>query len=135
MAKRHANRVGNLESLFLRLEELVLANSGEDEFEEVFKLLIAKIWDERTSEAPRFRVMDTETETKAAVTELLHEANKAWPGVLDVLEPALTPEHLAVCVAALAKHKISDQGLEVLDGFFEFLVAKGAKGAKGQFFT
>ena len=135
MAKRHANQVGNLESLFLRLEELVLANSGEDEFEEVFKLLIAKIWDERTSEAPRFRLMETEAETKEAVTKLLHEANKAWPGVLDVLEPGLTPEHLAVCVAALAKHKISDQGLEVLDGFFEFLVARGAKGAKGQFFT
>jgi type I restriction enzyme M protein len=135
MAKRHANQIGNLESLFLRLEELVLANSGEDEFEEVFKLLIAKIWDERTSEVPRFRVMDCETETKEAVIKLLHEANRAWPGVLDVLEPALTPEHLSVCVAALAKHKISDQGLEVLDGFFEFLVAKGAKGAKGQFFT
>ncbi len=39
MAKRHANHFGNLESMFLRLEELVLANSGEDEFEEVFKLL------------------------------------------------------------------------------------------------
>lgn len=135
MAKRHANQLGNLQSLFLRLEELVLANSGEDEFEEVFKLLIAKIWDERTAQPPRFRVMKTEGETKEAVVTLLHEANKAWPGVLDVLEPALTPEHLAVCVEALAKHKLSDQGLEVLDGFFEFLVARSAKGSKGQFFT
>ncbi len=120
--------------MFLRLEELVLANSGEDEFEEIFKLLIAKIWDERTS-GIRFKVMATETETKSEITKLLHEANKAWPGVLEVLEPTLTPEHLTVCVDALSKHKISDQGLQVLDGFFEFLVAKGSKGAKGQFFT
>ena len=34
MTKRHWNRSGDLESLFLRLEELDLANSGEDEFEE-----------------------------------------------------------------------------------------------------
>ncbi len=43
MAKRHANHLGSLESMFLRLEELVLAYSGEDEFEEVFKLLVAKL--------------------------------------------------------------------------------------------
>ncbi len=135
MAKRHTNRVGNFESLFLRLEELILANSGADEFEEVFKLVIAKIWDERTSQPQRFRVMESESETKAAITKLLQEANRAWPGVLDVLEPALTPEHLSICVDALSKHKISDQGLQVLDGFFEFLVARGAKGAKGQYFT
>lgn len=135
MAKRHANQVGNLESLFLRLEELVLANSGEDEFEEVFKLLIAKLWDERTNSEPQFRPHDSDADTHAAITELLHRASKTWPGVLDALEPALAPEHLTVCVEALARHKISDQGLEVLDGFFEFLVSKGAKGAKGQYFT
>ena len=43
MAKRHSDQLGNLESLFLRLEELVLANSGEDEFEEIFELLVAKL--------------------------------------------------------------------------------------------
>src|SRR5487761_1197817 len=47
MAKRHTNQVGDLQSMFLHLEELVLANSGENEFEEVFKLLVAKLWDER----------------------------------------------------------------------------------------
>ena len=135
MAKRHVNRIGDLESLFLRLEELVLANSGEDEFEEVFKLVIAKLWDERGAGPPRFRAMGTETETKAAVAELLRSAAKAWPGVLETVEPALTPEHLSVCVEALAKHRIAGQALEVLDGFFEFLVAKGAKGNKGQYFT
>ena len=36
-------RVGDWGSMFRRLEELVLANSGEDEFEEIFKLLIAKL--------------------------------------------------------------------------------------------
>src|SRR5207244_5105081 len=50
-------------------------------------------------------------------------------------ELSLTPEHLAVCVGVLARHRISDNNLEVLDSFFEFLVSKSAKGAKGQYFT
>lgn len=135
MAKRHSNRVGSLESLFLRLEELVLANSGEDEFEEIFKLLIAKLWDEQGEKA-RFRVHETQDETYRAVVGLLREAELGWPGVLDAgSRPLLTPEHLQVCVDALSRHTVSDAGLSVLDSFFEFLVSRTAKGAKGQFFT
>src|SRR5262245_4312377 len=105
MAKRHVNRVGNLESMFLRLEELVLANSGEDEFEEIFKLLIAKLWDERSG-ASAFRVYRTEAETSRRIHALLREANQAWPDILAVTDSALTTEHLAVCVEALQRHTI-----------------------------
>ncbi len=134
MAKRHSNVVGDLESLFLRLEELVLANSGEDEFEEVFKLLIAKLWDER-SDSGQFRVHESETQTACAIASLLRQAAKAWPGILDEPTPRLSAEHLEVCVAALAQHTLSDESLEIMDGFFEFMVAKAAKGSKGQYFT
>jgi type I restriction enzyme M protein len=134
MAKRHVNRAGDLESLFLRLEELVLANSGEDEFEEIFKLLIAKLWDEKSSRGSRFRI-HSGGKTVATICELLREANKEWPGILDSTEPALSPEHLEVCVDALSVHTISDNDLQVLDGFFEFLVSRTAKASKGQYFT
>lgn len=135
MAKRHSDQLGNLESLFLRLEELVLANSGADEFEEIFKLLVAKLWDEQCAEPPRFRLWERDTDTFVQVCDLLREANRGWTGVLVATEPALTPEHLAVCVGVLARHRLSDSDLEVLDSFFEFLVSKSAKGAKGQYFT
>jgi type I restriction enzyme M protein len=135
VAKRHSDQLGNLESLFLRLEELVLANSGEDEFEEIFKLLVAKLWDERSQKPLRFRLWETDSETFVQVSGLLREADKGWPGVLASTEPALTADHLAVCVGVLARHCISDNDLEVLDSFFEFLVSKSAKGAKGQYFT
>lgn len=136
MPKRHANHVGSLESLFIRLEELVLANSGEDEFEEVFKLIVAKLWDEQAHDGARFRIYDTEIETFNAINILLREAEKGWSGILEPLStPMLTPAHLQVCVEALAKHRILDQGLEVMDSFFEFMVSKGAKGSKGQYFT
>src|SRR5438874_3060569 len=104
MPKRHANRPGDLESLFLRLEELVLANSGEDEFEEIFKLLIAKLWDERSGRPKKFKIHTSEGATTEAICSLLGEANKGWPGVLAATEPALAHEHLEVCVEALARH-------------------------------
>jgi type I restriction enzyme M protein len=136
MAKRHGNKVGDLESLFLRLEELVLANSGEDEFEEVFKLLVAKLWDEQTGKAPAFRPGWDCNETYEAIRGLLRAAEKQWPGVLEgAIEPRLTPEHLQVCVDAMSRHRVSDAGFEVMDRFFEFIVARGAKGSKGQYFT
>ncbi len=135
MPKRHINREGDLESLFLRLEELVLANSGADEFEEIFKLLIAKLWDERSGKPARFKAHGREAETAEAISSLLRDASKAWPGVLTATESALTHEHLEVCVGALARHTVADQELPVMDGLFEFLVSRTAKGAKGQYFT
>ncbi len=61
----------------------MLANSGEDEFEEVFKLLVAKLWDERTGKAALFRPYHESKQTYDAIRELLLAAAKAWPGVLD----------------------------------------------------
>jgi type I restriction enzyme M protein len=136
MAKRHLNRAGDLESMFLRLEELVLANSGEDEFEEVFKLLVAKLWAERSGEPGRFAAETDEERTQGGIIALLREAERAWPGIVEPnSRPLLTPEHLQVCVQALSRHTISDGSLEVLDGFFEFIVSRAAKGSKGQYFT
>lgn len=134
MAKRHVSRIGDLESLFLRLEELVLANSGEDEFEEVFKLIIAKLWDEKSGSG-LFRIHPSEAATARAISELLRQANKEWPGILEEITPRLTPEHLSVCVGALFRHSLSSEGLDVMDSFFEFMVSKAMKGAKGQYFT
>jgi type I restriction enzyme M protein len=136
LAKRHANRGGSLESMFTRLEELVLANSGEDEFEEVFKLLVAKLYSEISREEHRFSAGSTDLETSTTIQSLLRDATKKWPGILeDGTRTHLTNEHLHVCVQALTAHNISGNGLDVLDSFFEFMVSRAAKGNKGQYFT
>ncbi len=135
MAKRHVHRSGDPASLFGRLEELVLANSVADEFEEVFKLIVAKLRDERSDSPGRFRAREEPDQTHAQIAGLLREADRAWPGLLDDVETALAPSQLQVCVEALADHAISETSLEVMDGLFEHLVARNAKGAKGQFFT
>lgn len=136
MAKRHRSQVGNLQSLFLRLEELVLANSGQDEFDEIFKLVIAKLFDEKFNASPEFIVSPSATDVYDRITALLRKAESRWPGVLPPLaEPGLTPEHLSVCVGELAQHRLVTGSLESFDEFFEFLVARAAKGNKGQYFT
>lgn len=137
MAKRHQLRAGDWESIVGRLQELVLANSGEDEFQEIFKILIAKLYAEKAGgHAPMFRVYESPAATARAVNELIAHAASRWPGIVDgASRSRLMDEHLAICVEAIAGHSISDTNFEVLDGFFEFLVGRVAKGAKGQYFT
>ena len=136
MAKRHGHRVADLEGLFLRLEELVLANSAEDAFAIVFPLIIAKLWDERCGLAPRFLIYPSSETTYQAVMALLREADKAWPGVIEQpVELPLTPAHLAICAEPLIGMALAEASLEILDALFEYLIAKAAKGRKGQYFT
>jgi type I restriction enzyme M protein len=136
LSKRHKSQIGNLQSVFVRLEELVLANSGHDEFQEIYKLTIAKIYDEQFSTTPLFKHQGDARKTFDAIVELLRKAEAKWPGVLPVLpEPKLTPTHLAICVTELQRHNLLDEGLQALDEFFEFIVSKTAKGNKGQYFT
>ena len=43
----------NFKEIIQGLEELVLADSGKDEFNEIFKLIFAKIWDEKEAQEKR----------------------------------------------------------------------------------
>ena len=132
MPKRLHRRLTSPDALLRRLEELVLAGSGEDVFEEVFKLLIAKLWDERRGGAARFR---PQPGVSAAIEALLTEAEAAWPGLCPETTSRLRDEHLAVCVETLAPFRLLASSLEVLDAAFEQLTAAASKGAKGQYFT
>lgn len=137
MAKRHQIRAGDWESIVGRLQELVLANSGEDEFQEIFKILVAKLYAEKfPARDARFGVRESSAATANAVHDLLAQAAAHWPGIVEgSTRSRLADDHLTICVEAIAGHSICDTSFEVLDGFFEFLVSRVAKGAKGQYFT
>jgi type I restriction enzyme M protein len=135
MAKRHAQILKDWQSIFLRLEELVLANSGQDAFDEIFKLLLAKLWAEKTN-SQDFRVHNTPEDTANSVNRILARANGQWSGILgDLPSSLLLNEHLDICVKVLSELNFSDSSFEVLDRAFEFLISRGAKGSKGQYFT
>jgi type I restriction enzyme M protein len=135
MAHRHRLIPGDWDSIIGRLEELVLANSGEDEFQEIFKLLVAKLYAETHSDVD-FETADTPELTAALINDLLSRATTEWKGIISGHHTVrLTPPHLAVCVEAIQDLDLMGSHIEVLDAAFESLISRSAKGAKGQYFT
>ena len=132
----------SLTSLIQEMEDDVLADAGVDVFEEVFKLIYTKLYDEMQSGRDKSRVLefrnygDTDADLKANIQELFRQAMKKWPGVFGEKDGiSLTPSHLSVCVSALQGVKLFNSNLDVVDDAFEYLMSKSSKGEKGQFFT
>ncbi|MCM1048255.1 MAG: SAM-dependent methyltransferase [Clostridiales bacterium] len=124
------------------MEDEVLANAGVDVFEEVFKLIFTKLYDEMESGRDKSRTLefrnygDTDEDLKNSIQELFNKAKKKWVGVFNDDEKiALTASHLAVCVASLQDVKLFNSNLDVVDDAFEYLMSKSQKGEKGQYFT
>lgn len=136
------NEKKSLKDLILEMEDEVLANAGVDVFEELFKLIFTKLYDEMEGGRDRKRHLqfknygDTETELKSKIQELFDKAQSKWEGVFPVgAKIDLTPSHLAVCVSSLEGVKLFNSNLDVVDEAFEYLINKSSKAEKGQFFT
>lgn len=132
----------SLKDLILDLEDEFLANAGEEAFEEIFKLIFAKLYDELTAAQDetvflRFRNAGyTEFELKEKIATLFDEASTKWEGVFDANSKImLTPSHLSLCVSSLQNVKLFNSNLDVVDDAFEYLMSKVSKGDKGQYFT
>ena len=130
-----------LRQIIEEMEDEVLANAGVDVFEEVFKLVFIKLYDElssyqSTGKVLRFRNTNTESELKARMEVLFEDAKKKWEGVFTESETIrLSGSHLQVCVGALEEQKLFNSNLDVVDEAFEYLINKSSKGEKGQYFT
>ncbi len=131
-----------LKKIILDLEELVLGNAGVDPFEEIFKLIYAKLFDEwkginNPGYQLEFFVGDRSPgQVKTAITNLLEGAKHIWSGVFEPLEKVeLRDEHLKVCVSFLEKVKLFNSNLRIIDEAFEYLIPQVSKKKEGQFFT
>ena len=136
------NERKSLKGLVLEMEDEVLANAGVDVFEELFKLIFTKLYDEMQSGRDKTRHLefrnygDTETELRNKIQALFDRAKETWEGVFgEDSKIMLTPSHLSVCVASLQDVKLFNSNLEVVDEAFEYLINKRSKGEKGQYFT
>lgn len=131
----------SLRQLIEEMEDEVLANAGVDVFEEVFKLVFTKLYDEMycyrgRHRYLRFRNTNTASQLKNNIQELFNDAKKQWYGVFPEDEKIkLSPDHLQVCVGSLEEWKLFNSNLDVVDEAFEYLVSKSSKGEKGQYFT
>lgn len=132
----------SLKDLILEMEDEVLANAGVDVFEELFKLIFTKLFDEMESGRNKTRHLefrnygDTENELKEKIQKVFERAKTKWEGVFsEDAKIMLTPSHLSVCVSSLQDVKLFNSNLDVVDEAFEYLINKSSKGEKGQYFT
>jgi type I restriction enzyme M protein len=131
-----------LKKIILDLEELVLGNAGVKAFDEIFKLIYAKLYDEwrginDTNYKLEFFVGDRSPEqVKRAISNLLEGAKRTWPGVFEPTDKIeLIDSHLKVCVSFLEKIKLFNSNLRIIDEAFEYLIPEVSKKKEGQFFT
>ena len=132
----------SLKDLILELEDEVLANAGVDVFEEVFKLIYTKLYDEKMAANNKSRFLkfrnygETDAELKETIQSIFDAAKSKWAGIFPKNDKIkLTPSHLAICISSLQNVKIFNSNLEVIDEAFEYLISKSQKGEKGQYFT
>ena len=134
--------VRDLYSVFKELEQEILSHQTVDTFNEIFKVVFAKLYDERvnlysaTAEA-KFRIGLTEGTASAAtkVRKLFQQAMKKWKDVYsDGDDIELSDDNVAACVKALQPFHLMRSG-DVLGVAFELLVNQEMKGDMGQYFT
>ncbi len=132
----------NFKKIIQDLEELVLADSGKDEFNEIFKLIFAKIWDEKEAQENRKdatvefgKALDAEI-TYDRINGLFKKACIQWPGIFKESEDIeLAKRHLQICVGPIEGVRLMGSNLRIMDDAFEYLLPTEAKKKKGQFFT
>ncbi len=132
----------SLKDLILEMEDEVLANAGVDVFEEVFKLIFAKLYDEQIGATDKEYNLEfrnsgqTDIQLKEKIEKLFKKACGKWTGVFpEDAKINLTPPHLSICVSSLETVKLFNSNLDVVDEAFEYLMSKSSKGEKGQYFT
>ncbi len=128
-----------------RIEELALAGSGANVFEEIFKIIYAKLYDEKLARERRedqevlFRKYRDPERTYDIINDLFRDAVKEWPETFESSDKIkISPERLNVCVPFLENVRLFEIGkgeLEIIDSAFEYLITEVSKGAKGQYFT
>ncbi len=131
----------NLKSIIQTIEELVLAHSGVDSFDEVFKLIYAKLYDEFQAENAgngelKFKSYISSEVTYKEIGKLFEEAKSERKDIFDTQDIIkLKPEHLSICVPELEKIQLYWNNLRIIDEAFEFLVPEASKSKKWQYFT
>lgn len=155
----------SLKDIILEVEQRFGANDSSDKaFEEIFKLIFTKLYDEKMSSHDAnvidigknsfhtelkdipdstFRVMefraaesDSPEEIYNKINGLFQKAQEKWKGVFPA-GSVLNMQKATVksCVKELQNVKLFNANLEVVDDAFEHLVNKNQKEGMGQYFT
>jgi len=129
----------DLRSTVGMLEQRVLANDGVNAFDEIFKLIFAKLYDEQSKRKANDE-LDFQLKIGSGVIEniekLFNSAKSKWKDVFKAKdEIELSEETLIAVVSELQEYKLFETDFEILDSAFEHMISGDSKGEKGQYFT
>lgn len=131
----------DLRQLVQDLENTILANAGVNPFDEIFKLIYAKLYDEIVTprnEDRQFKVTSrSNQEHLDVIKDLFAKAKKQWgEGVFKNFEDIDIPVNVIIpAISMLQKYRIYNGNFQVIDEAFEYLITSDSKGEKGQYFT
>jgi len=132
VSRRYSN-ASDWGTLAIRLEDIASAYSGEDTFDEVHALLLAKVAHEY--ELLPYDDFLPSSGRVGRISEWLAAAQQSWPGLHTTYMCRLPEAALIACDTLLGSTRITDEENSGLDAVFEYLTTRAAKGSKGQFFT
>jgi type I restriction enzyme M protein len=120
------------------LEQRILANDGVNAFDELFKLIFAKLYDEQSkkrNDELDFQIKINQ-DIELTIENLFNKAKTKWNDVFKAKdEIELSRETLIAVVSELAEYKLFETDFEILDAAFEHMISGDSKGEKGQYFT
>ena len=131
----------DLKQLVQDIENAVLANAGVNTFDEIFKLIYAKLYDEIVT--PRnddrlFKITSASANQHLQkIKELFEKAKERWgEGVFDDFENIRIPSNAIMpAISILQKYRLYNGNYRIIDEAFEYLINSDSKGEKGQYFT
>jgi len=143
ITRKELEPVKDFLSIIKECENYIKAHEGVDAFDEIFKLIFAKLFDERANlknddSSAQFRVgiLEAPEEAKARIVKLFKKASTRWSGVfLEGESINLGEETLSFCVSAFQKAYLLKSDADILGAAFEIMINPGMKGDKGQYFT
>lgn len=120
------------------LEQRILANDGVNAFDELFKLIFAKLYDEQSkkrNDELDFQIKISQN-IELTIETLFNKAKTKWNDVFKAKdEIELSRETLIAVVSELQEYKLFETDFEILDTAFEHMISGDSKGEKGQYFT
>lgn len=139
LTKKDLINITDLKSTVVMLEQKVLSNDGVNAFDEIFKLIFAKLYDEKTKKK-KDDILDFQikigSKIQKTIRELFKNAKNKWKDVFkEKDEIELSEETLVEVISELQEYKLFETDFEILDSAFEHMISGDSKGEKGQYFT
>ena len=143
LIKSDLRKIEDLVSVIKDCENEIALQQGVDFFNEIFKIIFTKLYDEKTNLSKdtskcefRIKVTDSHKKSAESIKKLFSKAKTKWKGIFDDNEEIkLNDYNIAYTASALENYHLIGSNIDVIGTAFETMVNPDFKGELGQYFT